>query len=123
VHPVHWQPRSETQHAFTQTEALLHLRVYAAANNGAPAVDGGDDEDLYDELYGDDDDEAMPIPAAPPPVRPAPVFKIPPSTAAPPPQAAPPPPAPVVAPAPVVEPEAGAYTRSLLSSSRAMFMG
>ena len=36
---------------------------------------GKDDDDLYDELYGDDDDEAMPIPAAPPP-KPA-GFKIP----------------------------------------------
>jgi len=35
-----------------------------------------DDEDLYDELYGDDDDDAIPtIPAAPPP---KPAFKAPP---------------------------------------------
>ena len=56
---------------------------------------GKDDDDLYDELYGDDDDEAMPIPAAPPP-KPA-GFKIPkavPATV----EVPPPPPPPPAAP-------------------------
>ena len=48
-----------------------------------------DDDDLYDELYGDDDDEAMPIPAAPPrsprdsrsPRRTPPRWRFPPAAA------------------------------------------
>ena len=50
------------------------------------AMGKNDDDDLYDELYGDDDDEALPIPAALPP---KPAFAIPKVAAEPPPAPAP----------------------------------